>query len=355
MSLSATLFGENSLIFKATNILGLGIPGLLHRKFGPQGPEAQRLGDISRQTAKEGEPRVIVWGRVRPVGGNIIHCQEPQKRMVKQSSSGGGKGGGKKKEQKVEHVYRTYAIGVCEGPITGFSRIWRNNKLVYDGRGTAWGARNNGVFLRSFRLYLGGWDQMPDPRLQSIWGVGNVPAYRGTAYMVSIDEDLTDQGGMVPQWLFEVERAEGIYYTSKPYSAEHETEGEARQAVIVRGRSDPSLVDNSAAFSFQLTGGEFRAPLINYTTEPDETIGQTFYVTGGQFQNPTIRYSPDADETETVTFSIVSGVFKKVLIPYSPDIDETAAGAFAMTGGEFITQNPTISAPYDIRGVFTDE
>lgn len=220
MSLSATLFGTNSLIFKATNILGLGIPGLLHKTFGPQDPEAQvnAIGDISRQTAKEGDPRTIVWGRVRPIGGNIIHCQAPVKRWVVTSTSTGGKGGGKKKqEQRTEHVYRTYAIGVCEGPITGFSRIWRNNKLVYDARGTDWGNRNNGVFLRSFRLYLGGWSQMPDPTLQSIWGAGNVPAYRGTAYMVSIDEDLTDQGGMVPQWQFEVERAEGFYYTSRPY------------------------------------------------------------------------------------------------------------------------------------------
>lgn len=220
MSLSATLFGTNSLIFKATNILGLGIPGLLHKTFGPQDPEAQvnALGDISRQTAKEGDPRTIVWGRVRPIGGNIIHCQTPVKRWVVTSTSTGGKGGGKKKqEQKTEHVYRTYAIGVCEGPITAFSRIWRNNKLVYDARGTDWGARNNGVFLRSFRLYLGGWTQMPDPTLQSIWGAGNVPAYRGTAYMVSIDEDLTDQGGMVPQWQFEVERAEYVASTSKLY------------------------------------------------------------------------------------------------------------------------------------------
>lgn len=220
MSLSATLFGTDSLIFKATNILGLGIPGLLHKTFGPGEPEAQRLGEISRQTAKEGEPRVIVWGRVRPIGGNVIHCQEPKKRMVKQSSSGGGKGGSKKKEQKVEHVFRSYAIGVCEGPITGFSRIWRNNKLVYDARGNAWGEKNNPVFLKTFRLYLGGWNQMPDPTLQSIWGAGNVPAYRGTAYMVALDEDLTDQGGMVPQWLFEVERAEGSYLTSKPYNVE---------------------------------------------------------------------------------------------------------------------------------------
>lgn len=245
MSLSATLFGENSLIFKATNILGLGIPGLLHKTFGPGDPEAQisRIGDMSRQTAKEGDPRPIVWGRVRPIGGNIIHCQRPKKRWVVTSTSSGGKGGGKKKqEQWTEHVYRTYAIGVCEGPITAFSRIWRNNKLVYDGRGTAWGARNNGVFLKSFRLYLGGWSQMPNPTLQSIWGAANVPAYRGTAYMVSIDEDLTDQGGMVPQWQFEVERAEGIYHTSKPYQVFE------RSAVGVAPWSDETIVRDVLIF-----------------------------------------------------------------------------------------------------------
>lgn len=216
MSLSATLFGRNSLIFKVTNVLGLGIPGLLDKTFGPGEQPGMALGEISQQTAKEGEPRVIVWGRVRPIGGNLIHVQSPVKRWVKQKSSG-GKGGGGSKSQKVEHVYRTYAVGVCEGPITGYARIWRNNKLVYDGRGTEWGRKNNRVFLRSFRLYLGGWNQMPDPALEAIWGAGDVPAYRGTAYMVALDEDLTELGGSVPQWLFEVERAEGLVVTSKPY------------------------------------------------------------------------------------------------------------------------------------------
>lgn len=218
MSLSATLFGRDSIIFKATNIMGLGIPGLLDKWFGAEGPPAQRLGEISQQTAKEAEPRVIVFGRVRPIGGNLMHCQSPVKRMIKVKTESGGKGGGKKKQtQKVEHVFRTYAIGVCEGPITAFVRVWRNNKLVYDARGNDWGEKNNPVFLKSFQFYTGAWNQLPSPALEKIWGVGNVPAYRGTAYMVSVDEDLTDTGGMVPQWQFEVERAEYIAITSKLY------------------------------------------------------------------------------------------------------------------------------------------
>jgi len=167
----------------------------------------RRLGDLAVQTAQEGGARPIIWGRVRPIGGNIIHIQSPQKRIVKEKVEG-GKGGGKKKKQKVEHVFRTYAIGICEGPVSAVTRAWRNDKLVYDARGNAWGAKNNPVFLQSYRFYLGKYDQLPDPALESIWGIGNVPAYRGTCYMVAINEDLTDLGGAVPQWTFEVERAE---------------------------------------------------------------------------------------------------------------------------------------------------
>jgi hypothetical protein len=329
MSLSATIFGENSLIFKATNILGLGIPGLLHKKFGPQDPEAQvqRLGELSRQTAKEGDPRPVIWGRVRPIGGNIIHCQRPKKRWVVTSTeSGGGKGGSKKKqEQRTEHVYRTYAIGVCEGPITGFSRIWRNNKLVYDGRGTSWGARNNRVFLKTFRLYLGGWAQMPDPTLQSIWGAGNVPAYRGTAYMVSIDEDLTDQGGMVPQWQFEVERAEGIYHTSKLYRAGYQDALNAEPALADFEQRDVVIELPADTEHVTVTPGVTQASVIDQT----QTIVDFMTVAPGideiylspppQAFEEYVAIEPGVTEVE---FSITHPADPPEFIAVEPDVTE---------------------------------
>lgn len=226
MSLSAMLFGQNSAIHKVTNILGLGIPGLLHKSFMPSNPKmaAQTLGELSSQTAKEGEPRAIVYGIGRPIGGNMMYMSQPIKRMVKTYvGKSGGKGGGKKKKkeyQDVEHVYRYYAIRVCEGPISGFRRIWRNGALVYDGRkGSAWGAKNNHLFFKTYRLYTGSWTQTPDSVLQSRQGM-NIPAYRGTAYLVANNEDLTDFGGAIPQWQFEVVRSEGYYLTSRPYAIE---------------------------------------------------------------------------------------------------------------------------------------
>ena len=336
MSLSATLFGTDSLIFKATNILGLGIPGLLHKTFGPQDPEAQvnALGDISRQTAKEGDPRTIVWGRVRPIGGNIIHCQEPQKRWVVTSTSSGGKGGGKKKqEQRREHVYRTYAIGVCEGPITAFSRIWRNKKLVYDARGTDWGARNNGVFLKSFRLYLGGWSQMPDPTLQTIWGAGNVPAYRGTAYIVSINEDLTDQGGMVPQWLFEVERAEGTYLTSRPYAIEAIESIDLGPAGQLKDKFTPT--DSMQVSALDITGGELRSPLITYNDFPEPLDISQLVITAGELRKVLIEYNDGEPESLDIgQLSILSGELRNGLITYEEWPQESLdIGQIQITGG----------------------
>lgn len=145
--------------------------------------------------------------------------------MVKTYVGSGGKGGKKKQYQDVEHVYRYYAIRVCEGPITGFRRIWRNNKLVYDARaGSEWGQNNNAAFLKIAKLYTGGWDQMPDPSIESFRGVGNVPAFRGTAYIVVNKEDLTELGGAIPQYTFEVVRKYGEVITSRPYELyDHES------------------------------------------------------------------------------------------------------------------------------------
>ena len=187
--------------------------------FGEMETPTQRLDDISRQTAKEGEPRQIIFGIVRPIGGNLVAVQEPP-RIERRKQKSGGKGGGGGSSQTVEIPRRTYAVGICEGPITGIRRAWRNNKLVYDGRGTEWGAKNNGTFLSRFQFYLGDWDQMPSPNLEAVFGAGNVPAMRGTCYMVAKDEDLQDTGGAVPQWIFEVERAYGYGLTSRPYQVE---------------------------------------------------------------------------------------------------------------------------------------
>jgi hypothetical protein len=330
MSLSASLFGTDSFIFKATNIMGLGVPGLLHKWFGGGEPEGIKLGEISRQTAKEAEPRVIVWGRVRPIGGNLIHCQEPQKRMVSVSSSGGGKGGGGSKKQKEEHVFRTYAIGVCEGPITGYTRIWRNNKLVYDARGNDWGEENNHVFLGKFRLYLGGWDQMPSPDLEAIWGVGLVPAYRSTAYMVSLDEDLTELGGAVPQWIYEVERAEGTYLTSRPYAVE---DIQAASASVSDLKPPPQFrYTDASVSSIAVTGGVLRIAFQSITQDP-EAADSAVRLEGGELRNVYVSLDQNPEAADSAV-TMTDGELRTALIIYDFYEPEALDSSVTITGGD---------------------
>jgi len=296
-------------------------------------PPKRRLGDIAEQTALEGGARPIIWGRVRPIGGNIIQLQAPQKRMIKEKVDGGGKGGSKKKKQKVEHVFRTYAIGICEGPVSAVIRVWRNNKLVYDARGNAWGARNNHVFLSGFRLYLGKYDQQPDPTLEAIWGIGNVPAYRGTCYMVAVNEDLTELSGAVPQWLFEVERAEFFDIESALYPVS-EQEGVTSGAQLVSAilKSTLQSANDSAAVisGAALENGELKDVLLRINP-PDEGVKSSAALEVGELKSVLIQQNI---ETENVTSgaALESGAMQDVLIKPELLTEAVTSGAALEAG-----------------------
>lgn len=251
----------------AVSVVGMAIYSLTRTIEVP----GTKLGDIAQQTAKEGEPRQIIYGIVRPIGGNLVAVQEPP-RIERRKQKSGGKGGGGGSSTTIEVPRRTYAIGICEGPVTGIRRAWRNNKLVYDGRGTEWGARNNGTFLQRFRFYLGGWDQMPDPSLEAVFGVGTVPAMRGTCYMVARDEDLQDTGGAVPQWIFEVARAYGYGLTSKPYPVEAvDTLSVGSEITSISTFRDPYTVEDISVGSAMTAMSLARvARYSTYTLEPED-------------------------------------------------------------------------------------
>jgi hypothetical protein len=194
--------------------IGWAIGSVIGNAVDPQVIKGPSLGDLSQQTAQEGGPRGIVFGLSQPMSGNIVFCSKPVIKTVEQQS---GKGGGPITES--QKVYRTYAIGICEGPITAIIRVWKNGKLVYDAR-PGGDASNNAKFLAATRIFLGDYAQMPSPDIEAIVGAGEAPAMRGTCYICRPNEDLTDQGGAVPQFVFQVLRCEGQLYTSRPYAVE---------------------------------------------------------------------------------------------------------------------------------------
>ena len=177
--------------------LGFAIGSLIGNAVDPVQIQGPKIGDLQVQTSRDGIPRPIVFG-VAAVAGNIIDRSEPK--IVKKKERQ-GKGG---PVTVTERVYMSFAIRVCEGPATSISRVWENEKLVYDGRPGSEIVKDSTKFLEKVTFYMGDEDQLPDPTLEALHGVGTTPAHRGTCYVVFKDKDLTDFGGAIPQYRFEV-------------------------------------------------------------------------------------------------------------------------------------------------------
>lgn len=66
-----------------------------------------------------------------------------------------------------------------------------------------------------FTVYPGDEDQLPDPALESILGVGNVPAFRGLAYVVWSGFPLSEFGNRIPTMEFELTKdVKPVYYAN---------------------------------------------------------------------------------------------------------------------------------------------
>lgn len=179
--------------------IGFAVGSVIGSIVDPVQVRGPSIGETGAQTSAEGAPRAIVYGTA-PVTGNVIACGELVRRWVKQS--GGGKGAPK---VKTEHVYRTFAIRICEGPIAGVVRVWEDDKLVYDVRPDSPIVAESEQWIANKTIFPGSEEQLPDPVLQAqVSGTGDTPAYRGTAYIVIDSEDLTDRRGSIPQYRFEV-------------------------------------------------------------------------------------------------------------------------------------------------------
>lgn len=165
----------------------------------PEQVEGPRLADLRLQRSSYGGMVPIVYGSFR-IAGNVI--DQPDE-LTKHEEKSGGKGGGPEvttETYSVDYV----AIALCEGPIVRVKRAWADGRLVYDiDQGSSDDPTTDENF--PFTLYTGTETQDPDPSLEAANGVGNVPAYRGTAYVMKTDWLLTDFGNRIPSMEWEVE------------------------------------------------------------------------------------------------------------------------------------------------------
>jgi hypothetical protein len=153
--------------------------------------EGNRLGDLSVQSSTEGAALPKVYGRVR-LAGQIIWATRFEEVVREESAGGKGGGGGGTTTVRSYDYYASFAVALCEGPVSRVGAVWADGKPM-DLDGVTW------------RVHEGAADQLPDPLIAALQG--EAPAYRNTAYVVFERLPLAIYGDRLPQLSFEVIRA----------------------------------------------------------------------------------------------------------------------------------------------------
>jgi len=181
-----SIWGQPQLGFAAGALLG---GALFPTKI--DGPHVKNL---QAMNASYGTMLPFGYGNFR-VAATLID-QIP----IQEAGSSSGKGG---PSVTTYSYYGWFAVALCEGPITDIRRLWANGILIYDVSDTATPATilaSNQFRAKYLTVYKGDYTQGPDPTLQS-WpqnGVGNTPAYRGSAYVVFRGMPLANFGNVEP-------------------------------------------------------------------------------------------------------------------------------------------------------------
>ena len=212
-SVGGTLAGLSSVaIWRA---VGATLGRVIDQRLLGQGAQAVETGKVDRfrlTQAGEGAAIAQVYGRMR-VGGQVIWASDFAETTT--VTGGGGGKGAPSTPQTTEYSYSvSLAIALCEGEITSIGRIWADGEEI-------------SAHALNMAVYRGTRDQLPDPTIAAIEGADAVPAYRGTAYVVMENLGLGPFGNRVPQFSFEVLRAEEPDAPAADISVTHGVKGVA--------------------------------------------------------------------------------------------------------------------------------
>ena len=164
------------------------------RLFGSAGKEGPRLKELNVSGSSYGTPIARHFGTMR-VPGTIIWSTDF---VEHENKEGGGKG----QPQATSFSYSvSFAVALGSSPIDRVGRIWADGNLL---RGAGGDLKSGG----ELRIYTGSMVQPRDPLMEAALGE-RCPAYRGLAYAVFDDLDLTDFGNRIPALSFEIFAGEG--------------------------------------------------------------------------------------------------------------------------------------------------
>lgn len=233
-SVGGTLAGLSSVAIGRA--VGATVGKVIDQRLLGQGSDVVEHGKVDRfRLTNSGEGSAIsqLYGRMR-MGGHVIWASDF---IEARTVTGGGKGAPSQPKTR-EYTYSvSLALAVCEGEITRIGRVWADGEEV-------------AVSDLNMRVYTGSADQLPDPVMEAIEGQGNVPAYRGTAYVVMENLLLQPFGNRVPQFSFEVARPE----QPDEVGADEEMTRAIRGVALMPGTGEYALATTPVTYADQDRG-----------------------------------------------------------------------------------------------------
>ena len=216
-------------------MLGGAMGSFIDQKIAGHFAKKPALIDLVVEASTYGQVIPVIYGRNK-VAGNLIASTilMPSPHSGK-GKGGSGKGGGGGSTTAYYTYAATFAVAICRGPIQNVWRVFADSKDIWDMEGptisvsssspliasgfssSQWGGvatiyeygqsnKNNHTqsAVGNIFFYYGTEDQQPDPILQSTFGIGLTPAYRGLAYAVFLNLPLQYFGNRIPNLSFEV-------------------------------------------------------------------------------------------------------------------------------------------------------
>lgn len=152
--------------------------------------------------------------------------------------------------------------------------------------------------------------------------------------MVMANEDLTDLRGAIPQYVFQVERCEGTYVTSRPYPANDINAIDV--AFNTASKLQPSWTE-AADVDFGFVSGVLdQIVLPPYDDGEPEAVEVTEFDLVGGFTNETVFRTYEDGEPEAVEvtgFDFIDGSLDHILIDYEDGLPEAVDVGFSFVSG----------------------
>lgn len=269
-------------------VVGVGIVGALLLGLSNRQKTVIEQGKLSSRVWQGSEyggdiPRM--YGTVGLEGSQIVWLEHNKLKEVVKKKKSGGKGGGGGTVTKTYTYFATFALMLCQGEVAGVRRIWCGDKLIYNaGSDDLETIIASNQAAKSWKLYRGTDDQLPDPRYEADVGVGNAPAFRGYTYMVFYDFALADYSNTLQAAQFKVEVVASTNYATEKVYDVADSNISANSTLIINGR--PGEIARTFGYKSQSAVDPFMH--VHRTSGMFTELNPFTYTSGTLFAEPVI-------------------------------------------------------------------